>query len=171
MNEVRSLCRDITAGPPPAASLTDFCDRLGGQRGRPIVLLPFVGDGQSPSGLWLKGTQRDYVCYDAATSPMHQEAIIWHELSHMLLGHPGPVADALTSRLLLPDLDPGLVARMLGRAAYTDRLERQAEELASWLMLDRTEQLARLRTRPPDGVLRRLRNALNFRDRDEGEGA
>jgi len=164
MNEVRNLCREIIAGPPPALSLTDFCTRLSQRRGRPIRLLPFVGDGQSPSGVWLKGNQHDYVCFDSATSPVHQEAIIWHELAHMLLDHPGPIAGPETSRLLLPDLDPSLVARMLGRAAYADRLERQAEELASLLMLDRTEQLERMRSPRPDGILRRLRSALNFRD-------
>ena len=76
MNKMRSLCRDITAGPPPALSLSGFCARLADHRGRPILLLPFVGDGQSPSGMWLKGNQQDYVCYDAATSPMHQEALV-----------------------------------------------------------------------------------------------
>jgi len=75
MDEVRRLCREITAGPPPAVSLPDFCARLARRRDRPILLLPFVGDGQSPSGVWLKGTRQDYVCYDAAASPVHQEAI------------------------------------------------------------------------------------------------
>lgn len=93
MDEVRRLCREITAGPPPAVSLPDFCARLARRRDRPILLLPFVGDGQSPSGVWLKGTRQDYVCYDAAASPVHQEAIARDVNQWMAM--PGDVPDRL----------------------------------------------------------------------------
>lgn len=165
MDAVREQCRRIMLGPPPAVGLPDFCTRLGELRGRPILLVPFPAPADAPSGMWVSGQRRDYVFFDDSTSPVHQEAIIWHELSHLLLGHPGPALDPTASRQLLPDLDPAVVARMLGRGSYTARIERQAEELASLLMLDHARYAGRAAgVDSSQTLVGRLRAGLGHRD-------
>lgn len=74
----------------------------------------------------------DYVFYDPGTSRLHAEHIVLHELSHMLCGHPtGPDVGGDALSRLVPDLDPGTIATMLGRVGYTSAQEREAEMLAS----------------------------------------
>lgn len=164
LHQVRETCRQIMAGPPPVTGLRDFCARLGEQRGRQIQLIPFVADADTPSGLWVKAQQLDFVFYDGVTSPVHQDAIIWHEVSHLLLDHPGPVMDEATARLLLPDLDPVVVMRMLNRDSYSHAVEREAEELASLLMLDQADAGRATAARRTGTLLDRLKGGLNYRD-------
>lgn len=160
MNAIRTMCREIMSSPPVTTDVAGFCERLGERRRRPIVLLPFTATTDSPSGIWVKGDQRDYVFFDQTTSAVQQEAIIWHEVAHLLLDHPGPAVDPEQSRLLLPDLDPAIVLRMLSRHAYGTSVEREAERLASFLMIDH----AHLRRTPADGLTHRLSALLHYRD-------
>ncbi|MDI1463492.1 ImmA/IrrE family metallo-endopeptidase [Catellatospora sp. KI3] len=166
MKHVRALCRRIMNGPPPVTDITGFCARLGDLRRRPILLLPFAAAADAPTGLWVKGRLQDYVFYQSGTPAMHQEAIIWHELAHLVLDHPGPAMDADAARLLLPDLDPAVVIRMLGRGSYRQDIEREAEELASHLLLDFADhrrRASRAGSRA-DPVTERLKTALNYTD-------
>jgi Zn-dependent peptidase ImmA (M78 family) len=164
MDDIRRLCRAVMADSPETVELRECCTRLAVSRGREVLLLPFTGDGQSPSGVWVKGRYRDYIFYDSVASPVHQEAIIGHELAHMLLDHPGPVMDPAAARLLLPDLDPLVVMRMLRRDTYSHWMEREAEELAGLLMLDRAEHRQRLQRVAQHDSLRRLRQAMGCPD-------
>ncbi|MBQ1022739.1 hypothetical protein KBX71_33375 [Micromonospora sp. D93] len=77
----------------------------------------------------------DAIFFEQDTSPLHQLLIIGHELGHLLAGHQATeVLDADASRLLLPDLDPQLVQRSLGRSNYAADEEREAEMIGSLLL-------------------------------------
>ncbi|WP_314173995.1 ImmA/IrrE family metallo-endopeptidase [Streptomyces winkii] len=81
----------------------------------------------------------DFIVYEADTSKPHQDHIIAHELAHMVCGHrsgAGADVDNETARLLFPDLDPGLLRKILGRTSYSTVQEREAEVTAS-LILER----------------------------------
>src|SRR5690348_8656507 len=105
-----------------------MCADLGRRRGRPVELVEMALPADAPSGLWLSTGQRDYIVYEQATSLLHQEHIILHELSHMLCGHTGGsrLREEHASRLF-PQLDSGMIRRVLGRAGYTSEEEQEAE--------------------------------------------
>lgn len=114
--DVRKLCRD-----------------LGIQRDKPIELLPmYLPEG--PSGLWLSTDVADYVCYECHTSVLHQTHIILHEVGHIICGHIASSIDGDVSQLLLPDLDPAVIGRLLRRTHYTDSQEREAEMVATLIL-------------------------------------
>jgi hypothetical protein len=90
----------------------------------------------------------DYVFFENATSPLHREHIILHELGHLLRDHaPTEVIDDRALRLLLPTLDLDVIRRVIGRTSYSAVEEQEAEMIAS-LVLDRVE----LRAAPRDIV-------------------
>lgn len=137
---------------PDPFDLDEFCAEIADRRGRPLILRPVPGlSADAPCGLWVGTERADHVFYDPGTSPLHAEHIVLHELSHILCGHSG--ADAAIGRLF-PDLDPGSVRRVLGRVAYTDGQEREAEMLAS-LIRGRS-------ARGPRTTLGRVADALGF---------
>ena len=69
--------------------------------------------------------------HQVATSPLHQEHIILHELAHMIFDHEIVRARPETLRTrLLPNLDPRVVAAVLARGQYSDEQEQEAEMLA-----------------------------------------
>ena len=119
-----------------------FCDTLASRRGRPIQLLPIAGrDGLC--GLWVATSSTDYIFFERATTPFHQEHIILHEASHLLCDHRSAfVTEADLPRLLFPDLRPEMVHSVLQRATYSIDEEREAELLAS-LILERSASVAR----------------------------
>lgn len=72
-------------------SLEVFVDRAGAVVGRPIRLVPFVCPPHGHGGLLR--TQSSYLLFFRTnTDPLFRASIVYHELSHLLLGH-GPVSD------------------------------------------------------------------------------
>lgn len=120
-----------------------FIENFASQRGRPIRLLPTDTSAftESPCGLWLIYDNEDVILYEAGTSGYHIDQIVCHEIGHMVLGH-GRGQRASTDRTpnleklrkLLPDIDPTIVQNMLGRKAFADDQERDAESFAHILM-------------------------------------
>ena len=154
--------------PDPFAARS-FCEALGEQRGRPIRLRAVPG-GEGACGVWVSAPAADLIFYEKNTSPLHQEHIILHEVSHLLCGHaPVPVTEQETSRLLFPDFDLETIELVLPRAGYSTEEEREAEILAS-LILERAAPGSPLRTSPKktseDEVLHRLGASLQA---DRGE--
>jgi hypothetical protein len=142
---------------PDPFDLDDFCAALSEQRGRPILLeatpeMDSPAELGSPAGLWMAGASLDVIFYDAETSPLHQEHIILHELSHLLCGHHAQViAEPGFSELLLPDMSREIVLGARGRTlSYSDDEEQEAEMLASLI----AEHAKRHRTTAPPALVR-----------------
>ena len=118
-----------------------FCARLSDVRGRRIHLEP-TRAAIGPCGAWLATDRADYIFYEEATSPAHQDHIIRHELGHLLSAHePTSPLDEALARALAPDLDPAVVRRFRGRTTYSTEEEWEAEALA-WLILERSGRVA-----------------------------
>lgn len=120
---------------PRPFDVRTLCAGVGRRRGRPLELLEMALPADAPGGLWISTVNSDYIVYQRAISPIHQEHLILHELSHMLCGH---TAASDTSeghaRRLFPRLDPGMVRRVLGRTVYSSEEEQEAEMLASVIL-------------------------------------
>lgn len=116
---------------PRPFALDAFCEVLARSRRRPLRLLPIPGRVAALCGLWVSTDEADYVFHQVATSPLHQEHIILHELAHMIFDHAAvrESAEGVRSRLL-PALAPEMVAMVLARTAYTTEQEQEAETLA-----------------------------------------
>jgi hypothetical protein len=142
---------------PEPWDLTSFIDSVASKRGKPIRLMPHTGlfgSGQ-PCGIWIGRNTDDIIVYDDTTSSYHVEHIVLHELGHLLLEHrSGPDSDPDTVSIheLLPDVDPATVLHVLGRTAYDNEQESQAELFASFLMSESR------RSRPASRFLRSFIN-------------
>jgi len=121
---------------PVPFDVRSFCGSLAARRGRPLLLRPMASKA-GPCGMWVAGPTADFIFYEQETSPLHQDHIILHEVSHLLCGHrAAPVSETEFSRLLFPNLKPETVKAVLARAVYSMEDEREAEMLAS-LILER----------------------------------
>ncbi|RSM89592.1 ImmA/IrrE family metallo-endopeptidase [Kibdelosporangium aridum] len=134
LREMRRRC-EATARALPLPQPFDaraLCERVAQQRGRPITLTPMNCGDSGVLGLWVAAKNADMIFYEASTTPPHQEHIILHELSHVLCDHyPARLSDNEMLRLLMPNLNPSMVRRILGRTSYDAAEEQEAELLAS----------------------------------------
>lgn len=156
---VGDIVRDLPI--PRPFTLERFVGRLSERRGRTIELVASWLGASAPCGLLVSTDDVDYVCYASNTSRLHQLHIILHEIGHLQLGHrsrritmllaqpkrsppPDAVADEVADEIapareeslgaleaLLPRLSPTLIRRLLGRTAYVDAHERDAEVFAT----------------------------------------
>lgn len=137
-----------------------LCEQIG-RRDRPIRLLPMDLAPGSPCGLWVCTDERDYIVYQRATTPLHQEHIIVHELAHVLCGHidSAGLGDE-HARRLFPHLAPDTVRRVLGRGAYCSEEEQEAEVLASMILQRAGRERRSSRAAAADANLRRLESGI-----------
>ena len=171
LTAARDRCRAVLAdvGVPDPFSVDAFLERLIAQRGRPIRLMPMDSSPGAPCGMWLKTERADYVFHERASTPLHRDHIVLHELGHLLCDHSSQAAggDGALAQLL-PGLSTETVRHVLGRTAYASRHEQEAEVFASLLLqrrpaprpgtADASPETARLRrrlsatlARPEDG--------------------
>ncbi|MFH8405610.1 ImmA/IrrE family metallo-endopeptidase [Streptomyces sp. NPDC018019] len=125
LRRARRQCRAVLdrAKVPAYTTVQELCDRLGRQRGRPIILIAREMAPGQRSGEFQQHLTEDRIYYPKSTSEAHQAFIICHELAHLLLTHI-PQLEALDSK----------VARtVLGRSHYEDPAEQQAEVLGTLL--------------------------------------
>jgi hypothetical protein len=135
--EIRRRCQALVADLdiPVPFDAQELCARIATRRGRPIQLRAVAMPAGSPCGIWLSTAGSDYIFYEAHTSRLHQEHIIVHEIGHVLSNHhTTAVLDPETSRLLLPNLDPALVNRVLSRGHYSAAEEQEAEMIATLIL-------------------------------------
>ncbi|MFB1046752.1 ImmA/IrrE family metallo-endopeptidase [Streptomyces chrestomyceticus] len=125
LRRARRRCRAVLdrARVPAYTTVEELCDRLGRQRGRPIVLIPRDTAAGQRSGEFQQHLTEDRIYYPKSTSEAHQAFIICHELAHLLLAHV-PQMEALDSKV---------VRTILGRTHYEDPAEQQAEILGTLL--------------------------------------
>ena len=159
IRQVRQRCerllKDVSV-PDPFDAET-FRDVVANRRGRPIRMIPRE-QMAGPCGVLVSMTHTDYVFFDSATSPVHRDHIVAHELGHLLCDHvPRQRVGEDLIRTLMPDLDPAMVRRVLARTTYDDVDELEAEIVASLVLAPRRGQR-------PDGtgnaVIDRLQRSL-----------
>ncbi|MBA4864052.1 hypothetical protein H1V43_22375 [Streptomyces sp. PSKA54] len=97
----------------------------------------------------------DHIFVEDATSPLHRDHIVLHEISHMLLGH----TPRQTLTPAFRHLDAELVRGVLGRTSYETEEERSAETLAGLIATRAALRGASDRTAP--STLRRLNAVLS----------
>lgn len=119
-----------------------FCQDLAAQRDRPILLIPVAFHGKI-FGLVISDLTADYIFYEQNTSPLHQQQIIMHEVSHLIFDHH---VDSVIPEELLAELLPvlhsvlgqesleGLVRHVLGRGGELTKEEIEAEELTAHIL-------------------------------------
>jgi hypothetical protein len=131
---VRCRARLAELDLPRPFDVAEFADRIGRDRGRPLVRIAHALPVDGPRGLCLSTRDADYIVYEQATTPVHQEHIVLHEISHLLCGHAGGQSLGTEhARRLFPSLDPAVVGRVLGRTSYSTEEEQEAELLASMI--------------------------------------
>ncbi|WJY35904.1 ImmA/IrrE family metallo-endopeptidase [Streptomyces sp. P9-2B-2] len=172
---LRHACQDFIddLGLPPEFTIPMVAERLGERRGRPIVLAPLELGAGSLYGLWLATATADVIAYESRTTRLHRHHIIAHELAHIVYGHRGSHLDGDSSDLyrLFPDLDPALVRGTLARSTYADHQEREAETMASLLLMaaSRRPPAQPERTAPEAAeLLARLEHSLGRTGRGPG---
>jgi hypothetical protein len=131
-NDVRRRCEkqlrllDV----PRPFDVSALCESVAQSRGRP-VLVHRVPYSVGPCGWWAATAEADHIYVQADASVLHQQLIILHELSHMLLEHRAD--DALADLFPLTD---AAAARILARSGYEQVQEQEAELLASLILAD-----------------------------------
>ncbi|MCE7006440.1 hypothetical protein LWC34_26960 [Kibdelosporangium philippinense] len=145
MGKLRRQCEERLRGfsIPQPFDLVTFCAHVSELRGRRLELKPIPGlSASAPCGMWVSLADVDYVLYEPATSKLHSEHIILHELAHMLCDHRLSM-DSSVLRKLLPSISPDVVRRVLGRVDYATEQEQEAEMLASLIRGGGTKQRSR----------------------------
>ncbi|WP_406815359.1 hypothetical protein [Mycobacterium sp. M23085] len=128
----------------------EFIDGVARLRGRPIQVVPTVARlTMSACGLWMKRDRDDIIIHEAGTSEYHIDQIVCHEIGHMVLEHDrdpreaASGADGYFPKMIFATALAGLNPRMgaiLGRTAFDDDRERDAEMFASIVMLAAAER-------------------------------
>lgn len=158
----RALVADLPL--PDPFTVADLVAAVAARRGRSIDIGTLPGGATAQTcGVWFQLVDRDVILVEENTSAFHRDHIVLHELGHMLCDHRGGDGGDGRDRvddlaLLLPDLSPDLVRRMLGRTAYTNDEEQEAELVASLIRIT-------AETRAPGaepGVLGNLAAALGL---------
>jgi len=103
-------------------------------RGREVRLVKEEFPHRTASGLWLDLPAYDLIVVDKRATPLHQLAIFFHEVWHMLGGDCGNhgVGTAVAARILstgaeLPDLQEPVVRKVAARTEFDRREEADAE--------------------------------------------
>ena len=168
---LRDLCRqsaEILAdlGLDSTFTLTELHAAIEKKRQRSLYLIPRPMPTCGPCALWIRGDHADYVFYDNTTSSTHQYALIGHEFGHILFDDHAIEAetDELTS-LLMPDLEPQCLPKLIARTTYERHREWRAEVFGSVV----TQRLGSWSDSPPPStadpaVLARLAAVLEATD-------
>lgn len=138
---------------PSPFDVREFCKSVERARGRTIQLISRELPSGSPSGLCVSTKTSDYIFYEAQTSTFHQEHIILHELGHLICEHHAlSISREEVSQLLLPDLDPRMIQRVMGRTCYPMWAEQEAEMIASLILAKVERQRLEAVSVPPSDV-------------------
>lgn len=110
-------------------SLSEHCERR-------IELVEMHVRSDTPCGLLVNTKEADYIFYATNTTALHRKHIVAHEAGHLLFDHEGTIAQHDTvHNLLLKNLSAKLIVRVLGRTAYSEEQEVEAEMLASVILM------------------------------------
>lgn len=126
------LLREVEV--PEPFDVHAFADAISRRRGRPLQLVA-KSSPLGPCGMWVALPDADIVFYETATSRLHREHIIVHELAHLVAAHePAEPLDPALLGNLLPSLDATVVRKVLARTTYSVVEEQEAEMIASLVL-------------------------------------
>ncbi|CAL9278819.1 hypothetical protein [Streptomyces sp. NPDC095602] len=133
---LRLRCEEVVRriGVSEQLPIDELCRRVSAHTGRPIVLEEITFPAGSPSGVWISTGRVDYIFHDSRATRLHKEHVIAHELGHILCDHRCSDEFADITALLMPNLAPEMVTRLLHRTRYDAVEEQEAETIASLLM-------------------------------------
>jgi hypothetical protein len=135
-HESRRLVRDLVSANlvPSPFSVQQLCVNLAAARGRALHVLPLPVPAavSGACGLWLATDDADFILVEEATTPLHHDHIVLHEIGHMLGNHTRKtnLATQLREQGPLSELSPDLVRHIFARANYTTAEEQIAETVA-----------------------------------------
>src|SRR5664279_257896 len=111
---------------PQPFSMSDYLRRIEALRATRIFVEPAAGllPPGAPCGLWVHIDGTDFIFHAPSSSPAYVDHIVRHELGHLLWEHTGSagLSEEYVARLL-PDLDPAMAVKVLGRASYNTEQE------------------------------------------------
>ncbi len=120
---------------PNPWSVDEFVSLVATDRGRPIRVLPHELSTGDATGYALRRHNEDVIVVPAKAVGARRDAIICHELAHIVLDHAPHVTDDLQFlSMLAPHCPPELLERFLTRDGYDTDDERAAETLATRLI-------------------------------------
>ena len=94
---------------PTPWSADEFVRRVAADRNRSILLLTYPLSTEDPTGFWLSTSAVDYIVVPVNASGGRRDAIICHELAHIVLGHDArPAPDRGRSHCTCAELAPGI---------------------------------------------------------------
>lgn len=126
---------------PAPWDLHVFIANVSQHRGRPINVVNYDFGAESKiSGAWRAGGDDDTILIAATATGLRREAIVAHEVAHMMLGHSpadlGFVGEAAMADVMPMMLvaDSELARKFLFRHAYERAAEADAERLATLII-------------------------------------
>jgi hypothetical protein len=177
LKRLRRACEQQLRGLriPSPFNLEAFADEVQARRGRrrlQILPLPIPASSVSPYGVWIATrTGEDFILHEPHTTALHRAQIVLHELGHMLFDHrPDAVLDEEAIKVMLPDLDPGVVTSVLSRHELHGRQAEQEAEMLASVVLERAGY-APAPSLNEDDVLARIGDALGHPLRRRERGA
>jgi hypothetical protein len=126
----RTAAREGRSLIPSTGLVDDLVTAVGSSRGRAFRVLPVPFRGTLTSGAWVPTAHTDYLLHPDRASPTRREAVLCHELGHVLLHHDPALHDALTPELIgqvAPSISVSTARAMLFRSSYTNQEETDAE--------------------------------------------
>ena len=121
---------------PDSGAVEDLVDALSRRRDRRMYLLEVPLQGGAPSGAWMPLDGADYLLYPESASPTRRDAVICHELAHILLAHDPALHASLSTAALsaiAPSVSPAAARAVLYRTGYTTSEEAAAEFVGTLL--------------------------------------
>jgi len=136
-DNARHHCEQVLGGVtvPRPFDLEGLRLELEHHRGRDLLLIGVHPHGVSPSGLWISSFTADYIFFEDSHSEYDIARRVCHDLGHMLLDHTD-VSPFSASYLAstLPELAPTAIERVLGRTAYSQQQEDDADTMATIIL-------------------------------------
>ena len=133
---------------PSPWSVDEFVQRVADQRGRPIEIRSVALTPQQATGYRVAQHDRDVIMVAESATGERRDAIVGHELAHIVLGHKSPanfespddmqhVVPSASSELIdrfLRHRDYLIESGALAREKYDESIEREAETFATRLV-------------------------------------
>src|SRR4051794_21242630 len=94
--QVRAALQRLEPCIPHPWSIDDFAANLARQRSRAIHVIawPLADIDETLTGMWIPTGMADYIFFDQQATPSRREAIIGHELGHLVFDHAARLEDA-----------------------------------------------------------------------------